>query len=434
MTAFTIVFVNVLLNIVALYECSIDDSCYQFQDLDSWNHEYVTSLCNDHGNTDKSTSATLCDAYVGNLDYENSLKLAILNTMYGTEWSASQCPQYCMYDPLNFLSVGFKWNNNQACWNVLFGANNPLCYVNAWREWNYAYRKATNWCCPPDNSVWGCSFDNDCTQQIPVDSWNQEYVESLCSDHGDTDKSVNAALCDANADNAWFESMFKLAILNKMYGTGSSTSQCPEWCMYGTENEITNTFIHPIFQWNNNSGCWNVYSEYDPSPLCHNAVAQLAWSNEKTYNFCCHQTVMPSSIPTRSPTTCSVDNDCYLFHDLASWNQEYVTSLCIDHGNTDKSTTATLCDADDLDYENSLKLAIVNTMYGTGASASHCPHYCMYDPLNVHEVGFKWNNNRACWKVLVGATNNLCYITAVQEWMWSISKTENLCCPSDPTA
>jgi len=134
--------------------CSTDDDCYQFQGLDSWNEEFVSSLCTDD-TTDKSVSATLCDAYAGNRDYENSLKLAILNTMYGTGTISSECGHHCMYDPLHIAgddAIGFLWYERGGCWNVYVGKTNPQCHEINVHEWMWAYTKADNWCCTSNPS------------------------------------------------------------------------------------------------------------------------------------------------------------------------------------------------------------------------------------------------------------------------------------------
>ena len=61
-----------------------DHGCHQFQGLASWNQEYVSSLCSDAVLSDKDTTASLCSQFADNMEYETSMKLAILNTMYGT--------------------------------------------------------------------------------------------------------------------------------------------------------------------------------------------------------------------------------------------------------------------------------------------------------------------------------------------------------------
>jgi len=290
-----------------------------------------------------------------------------------------------------------------------------------------------------------CSTDNDCYQFQDLDSWNQEYVTSLCSNSGNTDKSMSATLCNAYVDNIEYENSLKLAILNTMYGTSLISTDCPQWCMYDPLNVVGDTAV--VFKWNNQQGCWIVHVGRT-HPLCHEkSVSEWGWAHSKTQNWCCPSDPTPEPTksplplpgsPTRSPTKdllCSADEDCYQFRNLDSWNQEYVTSLCVNHGNTDKSITATLCDAyaGNVDYENSLKLAILNTMYGTTPSTTMCPWYCMYDPLNIvgdTAVGFKWKNSHACWNVLIGGTNPLCYVQSRIEWEQAVAKTQKWCCAS----
>jgi len=71
-----------------------------------------------------------------------------------------------------------------------------------------------------------------------------------------------------------------------------------------------------------------------------------------------------------------------------------------------------------LNYVKSLKLTILNTMYGTGPKPEHCRHWCMYDPLSLvgaSGIGFKWNNS---WRVITVVVNNLCYVSdsVASEW------------------
>jgi len=404
--AFSVLFVNTFMSIVALDGCSTDDDCFHFQDLSSWNQEYLISICVDDGATDKSMNATLCAQFEDNLDYEKSLKLAILNQMYGKGKSSTLCPDWCMYDPLNVAgstAVSFQWSNINACWMVNVGATSPLCNTGSYEEWEWAVSKTENWCCtpgpakptimptimpslvptllsldptqkptsspPPTLSGWPtimptplptlspidgmlCSTDNDCYQFQDLASWNQEYVTSLCNNYGNTDKSMSATLCNAYAGNLDYENSLKLAILNTMYGTGPIASRCPQWCMYDPYNIVGDTAV--AFKWNNQQDCWIV--SVGRNPLCHEQkVAEWAWAYSKTQNWCCPSDPTPeptnsplplSESPTRSPTNdmlCSADDDCYQFTNLDSWNEEYVTSLCVNHGNTDKSTTATLC-------------------------------------------------------------------------------------------
>jgi len=283
----------------------------------------------------------------------------------------------------------------------------------------------------------GCSTDDVCFHFRGLAYWNQEYVTSLCVNDGLTDKSTSAVLCDAYVGNTVYEESLKLAILNTMYGTGPSTFQCQQWCMYDPLSVTGEAAVG--FRWKNNLGCWNVVVGAT-NRLCYTqAQGEWEWAISKTENWCCPSdhipTIMPTPAPTLSPLPCAADENCYQKQDYSSWNQEYVMSLCNNHGDTDKSVNATLCDpyVDDVAYEYSLNLAIVNAMYGTGATASYCPWYCMYDPLHVGgpgAIGFKWMNRKGCWKVLFGATNYLCYVAALQEWESAVAKTYNWCCPS----
>jgi hypothetical protein len=89
------------------------NGCYEFKGLGSWTQAYIEKLCGDGVNTDKNTTATLCSDYQSNEAYQISLKLAILNQMYGTTTvpAYGKCGYYCMYDPLHVDgddAVGFK--------------------------------------------------------------------------------------------------------------------------------------------------------------------------------------------------------------------------------------------------------------------------------------------------------------------------------------
>jgi len=122
--------------------------------------------------------------------------------------------------------------------------------------------------------------------------------------------------------------------------------------------------------------------------------------------------------------------NCNEFYDETFWTEDFLSSICIRDGSTDKQTTATLCEeyADNAEYVRSMKLAIMNTFYGTGAiNPLVCGYWCMYDPLNVDSVGFRWYNVDKCWRVLTGATNRLCYVTNADEWQHAVDKSFNFC-------
>merc|ERR1719397_120906 len=98
-------------------------------------------------NYDKGITAKVCAG--GTEEHQRSLRLALLNTMYGIgPINPNSCGYYCMYDPLNLEGsggIGFKWT--QDCWLVLTGLDNKLCYKNRGRdEWIASVQKAQKWC------------------------------------------------------------------------------------------------------------------------------------------------------------------------------------------------------------------------------------------------------------------------------------------------
>jgi hypothetical protein len=147
-----VIFVNALTNVQVCSDIEYalnENDCYQFQGLQSWTQSYVEKLCRDGVRTDKNTTATLCSAYADNEDYYTGLKLAILNTMYGTTTISVTCGYFCMYDPLHVTgddAVGFKWDNRNKCWTVVTGATNYLCYTLSAEEYDWAQQKSENWC------------------------------------------------------------------------------------------------------------------------------------------------------------------------------------------------------------------------------------------------------------------------------------------------
>jgi len=125
--------------------------------------------------------------------------------------------------------------------------------------------------------------------------------------------------------------------------------------------------------------------------------------------------------------------NCHEFYDETFWTEDFLSSICSNDGSTDKQVTATLCVeyADNAEYVQSLKLAIMNTMYGRGViNPLQCGSICMYDPLNLagaDAVGFRWSHVDECWRVLTGATDDLCYDAYVDEWEHAIHKSFNFC-------
>jgi len=514
--AFSVLFVNTFMSIVALDGCSTDNHCFHFQDVSSWNEEYLTSICVDDGATDKSMNASLCAQFEDNLEYEKSLKLAILNQMYGTGNSPTLCPDWCMYDPLNvagLTAVSFRWNNINACWMVNVGATSPLCNVDAGREW--AISKTANWCCtsgptnkpissPPQTlggqptimpsqlptlkpsplptlmptTIPSPSPSSDPTKKpvssplptpggqptimpsqlptlkpSPLPTLMPTTIPSPSPSSDPTKKPVSSPLPTPGGQPTIMPTIMPSLVptlLSRHPTKKPSSSPLPtpggQFTIMPTimpSRVPTLVSLDPTKKPTSSppltpGGQFTIMPSLVPTLLSLDPTQKPTSSPPPTLSG--WPTIMPTPLPTLSPIDgmlCSTDNDCYQFQDLASWNQEYVTSLCNNYGNTDKSMSATLCNAyaGNLDYENSLKLAILNTMYGTGPIASRCPQWCMYDPYNIvgdTAVAFKWNNQQDCWIVSVGH-NPLCHEQKVAEWAWAYSKTQNWCCPSDPT-
>jgi len=201
-------------------------------------------------------NATLCNAYVGIPYYEKSLKLAIVNTMYGhgPSASATKCPHWCMYDPLSIVgnAVGFKWHNCLACWNVLVGASNPLRYIHSKAEWDWATSKARNWCCPPTFTE-APTLGPSPTPRVcsPYNSWNEVRASELCPTTVQADKSYAINVCDETEAT---QKKLEDSLANQFY------KQRSFWCVYDYETLINNTKTGSSdkggFQWENNNSCW----------------------------------------------------------------------------------------------------------------------------------------------------------------------------------
>jgi len=165
------------------------------------------------------------------------------------------------------------------------------------------------------------------------------------------------------------------------------------------------------FRWRNGNQCWMAITGAT-NQLCY-VHSQSEWEHaaEKSQLFC------------------SGDDTCFQFYDETFWNEEFVPDLCLDHGLTDKGTSAQICSwqADNDDLVSSLKLAILNKMYGTNESSNFCGYWCMYDPLHIggdDAVGFKWRNTQQCWMAITGATDRLCYVLAHREWEYALEKSQ----------
>jgi len=251
------------------------EGCEPFHGLASW--KFVDSICSDAGKTNKGSTAVLCSPDAGNPEYESSLKLAILNSMYGKS-ASDGCRQWCMYDPLHLGgsdAVGFKWSGS-GCWRVIRGATDNLCYKRALSEWSWAIEKAKNFCEVP----------TDCHVFRGIASWTQEYVESICSDGGLTDKNTTAVLCSQHAGNVEYETSLKLAILNSMYGTSRIPpgGKCAHFCMYDPLNVQGPDAV--TFKWSNVLKCWRV-NVGSTSRLCNTySVDEWKWAVAKTENWC----------------------------------------------------------------------------------------------------------------------------------------------------
>jgi hypothetical protein len=127
-----------------------DGNCFVVKGLSAWNQEYLEYLCKDGGKTDKNSTATVCevDGWTDeeSLEYNNYLKLAILNQMYGTSTVpvGGVCKEYCMWEPFHVGgddAIGFIWRNNKGCWELYRGSNNPTCNGGDRKEWTYVWTK-----------------------------------------------------------------------------------------------------------------------------------------------------------------------------------------------------------------------------------------------------------------------------------------------------
>jgi len=251
--------------------------CEKFHGIASWTQEFVDSICSEAGLTNKGSTAVLCSPDAGNVEYESSLKLAILNSMYGKSASA-QCREWCMYDPLHLDgndAVGFKWSGSGGCWRVIRGKTNNLCYKRAYAEYEWALAKAENM----------CEDSPDCHVFQGIASWTTEYLESICDDTGKTDKSTTAVLCSPHAGNMDYETSLKLAILNQMYGTETTTSgNCQWWCMYDPLHVAGSDAV--AFRWSNNQQCWKVLVGSTDFFCNDNGLSEWSWAIAKTENWC----------------------------------------------------------------------------------------------------------------------------------------------------
>jgi len=252
--------------------------CKKYHGIASWTQEFVDSICSDAGKTNKGSTAVLCSSDAGNIEYESALKLAILNSMYGTS-STSGCRQWCMYDPLHLEgddAVGFKWSGKGGCWRVIKGATNRLCYKRALPEWSWAIAKAKNM----------CEDSPGCHVYQGIASWTPEFVNSICSDSGLTDKSTTAVLCPPDAGNVDYETSLKLAILNAMHGTTTIPpgGECKHFCMYDPLHVEGADAVN--FRWSNAKKCWRV-NVGATSNLCNRvSFTEWQWAIEKTQNWC----------------------------------------------------------------------------------------------------------------------------------------------------
>jgi len=260
--------------------CTFNRGCQALYSIAMWTPEFVTSICSDAGRTDKSTTAVLCRRYADNVKYETSLKLAILNSMYGTSntLGSGKCHQHCMYDPLNIggkKAVGFQWSIRNKCWNVIRGARDKLCYKIGNKEWYWAIERARNMCQAP---TFKCQLFRG------ISSWTQEHLRSICKNGGLTDKSTTASLCHPHDGNEEYEFSLKLAILNRMYGSRPDSVRCSNWCMYDPIHVSGDDAIG--FQWSNKNKCWKVLVG-GRSWLCYKR-SRKEWGAAvfKSYIFC----------------------------------------------------------------------------------------------------------------------------------------------------
>jgi hypothetical protein len=164
-----------------------DEGCQHFRGLGSWTEEFLDDLCSDTGVTNKGISATVCLSSAWTEEtaekYNNSLKLAILNQMYGSSSKVpnGECKYVCMWDPMHVYGddlIGFIWTSD-GCWEV-YTAENPNLYCTKNDE-TYEERKYlvydVRWCVGAVCESYGDPHMYDFSlKELPLQSSTGDYL------------------------------------------------------------------------------------------------------------------------------------------------------------------------------------------------------------------------------------------------------------------
>jgi len=280
--------------------------------------------------------------------YQDSFERSLANSLF------SSCSGVCIFDINSSAGVAYEWLSWSGCWKK---TSQGICFDEYADEKAEAEDKVNGLCAQSTPSPEGC------TDRIHV--WNETIAERTCKlDHGATDKSASASVCDGYEDHQY---ALEKSLANRMFVT------CRAWCVYNIHARAYEAFI-----WRK-TGCW------EPADTCVNVFVEEreAMTDYVDNILCASETPEPTIQPTCIPELeyseklmdehCSVSSTRTTFKHYGSINREPV------------SCSGLLQDTLDL------KKSIANELY------DNCGAWCVFDWSTQALEAWLWTNSSLCW-------------------------------------
>jgi len=337
-----------------------------------WNEAVADQTCKlDHGTTDKSVSAKVCDGWEV---FQQDLEISLANRMF------LSCRAWCVYN-VNAISIlAFVWRP-KGCWEP------SLTCISVYTEEHAAMTEyVDNVLCTTDN-LWP-TLEPTC---IPELEWSEDLMDEHCTVSGTkvTFKhyaSINRepVACSGSLQDTL---SLKKSLANNLF------DNCGAWCVFDWSTQALEAW-----SWTSSGSCWTRRSD--------------GWCFfDKNANT---QSQMWTSARWKLSLSCNLDaaTICYKEYE---WTQERADEVCApsSYGNTDKSYSGAYVCSDDSERQSQLEKSLANQLYQA------CNSWCVYnwDTLMAGEIGgYIWNNQNKCYKWVTGGA---CFNAYAAEYLES---------------
>jgi len=281
--------------------------------------------------------------------YQDSFENSLANRLFKTCWGT------CVYDLYTMANVAYEWLSWKGCWKKV---TQGICFEEYAEEQAEAEDKINDLC------TWTTpSPEVACTERVQV--WNETIAWQTCNlDHGATDKSASASVCDGYEDQ---QHILEHSLANRMF------LSCKAWCVYNIYARAYEAFIWRA------AGCW------EPSDTCIDSFVEEreAMTDYVDNVLCASETPEPTVEPTCIPEFeyseelmdehCTVSATKTTFKHYETINREPVA-----------------CSGLSQDTLN-LKKSLANELY------DNCGAWCVFDWSTQALEAWVWTSSELCW-------------------------------------